>query len=165
MDSPTRDRIDIRSSRAPPKTSKDKRKAQGYIGRRKEREQEKFSQLSAGSLVSSRLSALADRGSQLGEKLARFATDRHASRNLTCFLSASTLASILSRTIFRSSPALHQFSTVAVRLLTRVSPHPAHDVAFPDLPQTTWIFENGDTEWIVKVSLSDRRSSSFDRLI
>lgn len=66
-------------------------------------------------------------------KLARFATDRHASRNPTCFLSTlARFAFILSRTIFLSPPPpLLSFHLQPVP--SRPFSTPLGDIAFPDL--------------------------------
>lgn len=77
-------------------------------------------------------------GKPIRRKLARFATDRHASRNPTCFLStlSRSLLSSRSRTIFLLPPPppfrrRFRFTCTARSLASLF--HVARDVAFPDL--------------------------------
>ena len=94
-----------------PSKSKDKRKVRDtWSGaeRGKEWEREKipptFSEVTISSHLSAALAALV--GKANSGKLARFATDQHASRNPTCFLSTLALLSSLGQSF---SPALSLF--------------------------------------------------------
>lgn len=117
------------------------------------------SQLSAGSPSAAifRLRWLRWSGKPTRGKLARFATDRHASRNPTCFL--STLAFILSRTIFLPRPPAVPFPFLPFSTAVLVSPatrslaslfQAARRHSFSRPLQTLWILQGGDTTGLSK---------------
>lgn len=113
-------------------------------------------------------------------KLTRFTTDRHASRNPTCFLSAlararaRSLLSSLGQSFSSSSSALaflrgslHSFRTTVIP--PAIHPlGPTFTTSFSRPFQTLRILQGGDTRRIVKVSssrcISGEPPSSCDRL-
>lgn len=163
-DSPTRDGIDIRSSRALPRRQA---KTSGKLRIHRPRRGEILPTFSGVTSQQSSFGAGWSGKSTRG-KLARFATDRHASRNPTCFLSASVLASILPRTIFRSSPpspSFYHFSAVTIRLLTHVPFLQRSWRSFSRPLQTIWILENGDTDGLSKFHLDTGYLTDILRLL
>lgn len=97
-----------------------------------------FSGVTISSHLSAALAALV--GKANSGKLARFATDRHASRNPTCFLSTRSLLSSLGQYFSPFPPLLFPFSTPFHSFLSFHLLQPVPSRPF-STPLATWLFQ------------------------